>query len=73
MRRMTDNHRILLDAYKDIAAILDRHQITYYAAFGTAIGAVRHSGIIPWDDDLDIAILCKDLDKVNRVMCEELD
>ena len=70
---MTDNHQQLTDAYKAIAEVLDRHGITYFAAFGTAIGAVRHSGIIPWDDDLDIAILAKDLDEVNRVLSEELD
>jgi len=70
---MENNHQQLLDAYKDIASVLDKHGIRYYGVFGTAIGAVRHHGIIPWDDDLDIAIMAKDLDDVNKVLSEELD
>jgi lipopolysaccharide cholinephosphotransferase len=70
---MVDNHSELLEGYKDIASVLDRHGITFYGFFGTTIGAVRHKGFIPWDDDLDIAIFAKDLDEVNRVLSEELD
>jgi len=70
---MSDNHAALLQAYKDISAILEREGITYYAAYGTAIGAVRHNGIIPWDDDLDLAVYGADLDRVNEALCRNLD
>ena len=41
-----------------------RHNVPYIASGGTLIGAVRHKGIIPWDDDIDIAIYEKDIPTV---------
>ncbi len=70
---MTDNHSELLESFKAISAVLERHGVTYYGVYGTAIGAVRHNGFIPWDDDLDIGIFAKDLDLVSKILKEELD
>lgn len=70
---MPNNHEVLLEAYKAIAAILDKHGITFYGMCGTALGAVRHNGFIPWDDDLDIAVYAKDIDVINKILKEELD
>lgn len=44
----------ILEVMKYIDALCRKHGITYYIMGGTALGAVRHGGFIPWDDDLDI-------------------
>lgn len=51
---MTKAQEHLLMLFKEIVEICDRHNIVYYMAGGTLIGAIRHKGFIPWDDDMDI-------------------
>lgn len=48
--------RLLLDMYKDIARLCDEYNLVYMMGGGTCLGAVRHGGYIPWDDDLDIML-----------------
>lgn len=55
-----------------ITDICDRHNIKWYATYGTLLGAVRHGGFIPWDDDLDIAMFREDYDRFNRIIKDEL-
>lgn len=50
----------VLNIYKEIKNICDEYDIRYFAIGGTAIGAIRHNGFIPWDDDIDIAMPRKD-------------
>ena len=45
-----------MDIYRDIERICKAHDLRFYAVYGTALGAVRHKGFIPWDDDLDLAM-----------------
>jgi len=50
-----------MEVLSEIEKVCQRHDIKYCAAFGTLLGAARHSGFIPWDDDLDISMLRDDL------------
>lgn len=54
---------VFLEMLKDLDRVCAEHHITYMAAGGTALGAVRHEGFIPWDDDVDILMPRKDLDR----------
>lgn len=46
----------LLDLYSELKRVCDKYGITVYATAGTLLGAIRHGGFIPWDDDLDVAL-----------------
>lgn len=55
-----------------IAEICKRHGLQFYAMFGTLLGAVRHKGYIPWDDDLDIGMIREDYMEFLKVVQQEL-
>lgn len=46
--------KLLLEMYKDISKLCDEHGLIYMMGGGSCLGAVRHQGFIPWDDDLDL-------------------
>ena len=60
---------VLIDMLKEIDTICKRHDINYYGWYGTFLGAVRHQGFIPWDDDIDLAMLRKDYERF-RYYCQ---
>ena len=60
----------ILSVYKEISRVCEKNGIKYYVTGGTALGAVRHSGFIPWDDDIDVGIPIDDFDNFKRA-CEK--
>ena len=62
----------IYDIYAEVAKVCDKHGLRYYALGGTLLGAMRHNGFIPWDDDLDLAMPRPDYDKFMALADSEL-
>lgn len=62
----------MLEMLTFIDSICEKHNINYWLAYGTLLGAVRHNGFIPWDDDLDIELLKDDYDKLINILKKDL-
>jgi len=65
-------HKANLSILLEVDRICRKHEIEYRLDAGTLIGAVRHQGFIPWDDDVDIAFLRKDYEKFIKIAPKEL-
>ncbi|MDF2541070.1 MAG: hypothetical protein K0S47_788 [Herbinix sp.] len=62
----------ILDILKEIDRICKLHNITYFLSAGTALGAMRHQGFVPWDDDADIGMLREDFERFRKIVENEL-
>lgn len=62
----------LLDILIVVTDICDKHNLPYWISGGTLLGAMRHGGFIPWDDDIDIELLRKDYKKLLKILPDEL-
>lgn len=65
-------HSVQVQILSDFIAVCEKYNLTYFVVYGTAIGAVRHHGFIPWDDDIDVAMLREDYDKFCKIFPKEL-
>lgn len=52
-------------------SICEKYKLTYFAAFGTLLGTIRHQGFIPWDDDIDVLMPRKDYETFLRIAQKE--
>lgn len=60
LHQVQQNQLYILDSFKEFC---DKHHLHYTLDFGTVLGSIRHKGFIPWDDDIDVAMLRVDYDK----------
>jgi len=65
-------HYVLLEMMKVIDAICRKHGIQYWLTGGTLLGAIRHNGFIPWDDDFDINMTRKEYERFINIAPKEL-
>ena len=63
---------IMLDMLVEFDAICKKHQLQYWLDSGTLLGAVRHQGFIPWDDDIDLSMPVEDYNKFLKIAQNEL-
>lgn len=62
-----------MDMLKEIDRICEKHNLKYFLAAGSLLGAKRYGHNIPWDDDLDVAFLRKDFEKFRKIVEKELN
>lgn len=65
-------HAIMLDMAKVFHSLCEKHGVKYYMIGGTQLGAIRHKGFIPWDDDMDFAVPRSDFDRLEKICRNEL-
>ena len=72
MKDLREHQLYAIEALEYLTQILDRNNIKYFLLAGSCLGAVRHKGFIPWDDDIDIGIFNEGYDRFETVLIQEL-
>ena len=64
---------VQLEIAKEVKRVCEENNIKYFLTAGTLLGAIRHGGFIPWDDDLDVGMLRSDYNKLIEILPSELE
>ena len=72
MSALREHQLRLLDLLVEFDSVCTRLGITWWIDSGTLLGAVRHRGFIPWDDDLDVCVLASDYRKIRKLLSAHL-
>ena len=70
MDNLRDLQLIELDILKEALKVFEKNNISYYALGGTMLGAARHHGFIPWDDDIDIGVPREDYERLCEISAQ---
>ena len=68
---LNELHEELKDILEFVIKICEENNIEYYMAWGSCLGAVRHNGFIPWDDDIDMYIQYNDYERFKQICIKE--
>lgn len=63
---------VIFSIYKDVKEVCDKYDLSLYLCGGSALGAVRHQGFIPWDDDMDVTMTRDEYNQFEKVFEKEL-
>lgn len=72
LKELRQAQKIMLYIMKAIHRLCEKHHIRYWLDYGTLLGAIRHDGFIPWDDDMDICMMREDFDRFCAIAPEAL-
>lgn len=64
---LEEHQKIMLEILKDFAEFCDQNGLKYYLDAGTLLGAVRHQGFIPWDNDMDVCMMREDYERMIQI------
>src|SRR5690625_5435594 len=72
MKDIKKMQKTQLEMLLEINRISKKYDINYYLAYGTALGAIRHQGFIPWDTDIDIVVEISEYEKLCNIIGKEI-